>query len=55
MKKVSIISGVAKRQFLPVSQIALKSEKLQLTQGLSCDCDGDCGQGDCDCSSDCDD
>lgn len=48
----TIISGVANRQYVPVSVIALSSPQLKFNGGMACDCDGDCGQGDCDCGSD---
>lgn len=51
----AIIEGFAKRDFITVSELALRSKKLQSDESTPCDCDGDCGQGDCDCSSDCDD
>jgi len=51
----TVILNDAKRQYLPVSSVALNSQGIGSSINLACDCDGDCGQGDCDCSSDCDD
>jgi|SaaInlStandDraft_6_1057023.scaffolds.fasta_scaffold221284_2 hypothetical protein len=46
----TIISGLVDREFVPVSQEALQSERLQSNSPMPSDCDGDCGQDDCDCA-----